>query len=378
MKDFALDKIENLRILGRNVRNPLEGGKPLAVFWGASGIEFNVKSREVWIELSSSYEVFESYAAIFVNGYQIQRLAVPAEKTFICVARNLNPEKEYRIRILKDTQPMPDDKLHSMFIHSVRLSDDGIFCAQKEYTLRMEFIGDSITSGEGLAGMPDEGDWIPQWFCAGKTYAVQTADALDADFSVMSQCGWGICWGWNGDINSRLPPHYKNVCSIMKGDFQEKLGVMEEYKAAKPCDIVVVNLGTNDEGAFKQPAWTDSDGKTYVHKLEADGKIGAEDAAIIKNGVKNFLCQIRLVNPNAKIIWCWGMIGLNAVPSVIQQAIQEYKNENKDDFVYTLELDSMEKLEKCASDKGSRGHPGPKTHREAAAKLITFIQGMIN
>lgn len=377
MKTYEINQIENKRIYGRNVSGAGETDKPLALFWAASALEINVKSREVWIQVSSNYDSHEPWLSVEINGYQVSRLMVPkGEKYWFCVANNMNMEKTNLITIIKDTQPMPDDKNHSLFIHQIGISDEGSFEKLLPKKMNIEFIGDSITSGEGLAGMPEEMDWITQWFCASKTYAMKTAKALDAGWSVMSQCGWGLCWGWDGNINSSLPPHYNKVCSIMQGEYQKELGTQEDYKPDVKNDFVVLNLGTNDNGAFFQPPWKDGNGVEHLLQVTADKKAGEKESNIIINAVKDFLGDIRKQNPDAKIIWTWGMIKLQLVPELIETGVEEYKKSTGDNQVYLLEFESMEDLEKNPEDKGSRGHPGPKTHETAAGKLIKFIKDL--
>lgn len=373
MKTYKLNEIAEKRILGRNVKNA-EKSELLALFWGASALEVCVKSSEVWVNFSSNYDNSEVWIRIEVNGSFVSRFIAPKEKTWICVARNLNPQKENLISIIKDTQAMSSDEHHSLFINEIGLSDDGTFAKITPRKMKIEFIGDSITSGEGLAGRIDEMDWIPQWFCAGLTYAVQTAKSLNADWSVMSQCGWGICWGWDGNIHTAIPPHYENVCSVMWGEYQEKLGVSQKYDFGSGSNFVVINLGTNDNGAFFQPAWKDEKGKEHVLHTNQNGEATDEDGKLVYEGVKEFLKNIRKHNPNAKIIWTWGMIRLSAIPKFIQNAVDDFKTENNDKNVFTLEFDAMEDVEKLPEDKGSRGHPGPKTHKLAAQKLTDFIK----
>jgi len=373
MKTYKIDQIPYKKILGRNVKAAGQN-EVLNLFWGASALEIKVKSSEVWVELSSDYDNLEIWIAIEVNGFQISRFMVEKEKKLYCIARNLNPEKENLISIIKDTQPMPDDVKHSLFIHSVGLSDSGEFCKIPDRKLKIEFIGDSITSGEGLAGVWDENEWITQWFRASKTYAMQVCKSLNADWNIMSQCGWGILWAWNGDRNSALPPHYENVCSIMKGDYENQLGVNEKYDFGSGSDYVVLNLGTNDNNAFTMPAWKDGAGKEYELHVDKNGRAIEADGRIISEAVKAFLKVIRKNNPEAKIIWTWGMMTLKAIPDFIQLGVDEYKAETKDSNVYTLELDSMDLVEKCNEDKGSRGHPGMVTHIAAAKKITQFIQ----
>ncbi|BDC93888.1 SGNH/GDSL hydrolase family protein [Treponema bryantii] len=362
MKNYLMNEIKNMRVQGRNVPGGVCADGSVQLFWAGSALELCVKAREVWAEISSDYDFHEIWLAVEVNGYQIARFAAPKEPSLICLAHNLDPEKENTISILKDTQPMPGDNKHSLKISSVSLDDNGVFVAPKPHSCKIEFIGDSITSGEGLAGKPDEMDWITQWFCGSKTYAVQTAKMLDADWMSISESGWGICWGWDGDVNSRIPLYYKQVCGVLGGDAQKASGTCNVLDFEGGSDYVVLNLGSNDNLGFK----VHDDGK---------GIEGVAGIALVSE-VKRFLGEIRQNNPRAKIIWTWGMLSLDIVPALISKGVEEYKSESGDKAVYTLELESIDALEKCDEDKGSRGHPGPITHKKAAQRIVDFIRGL--
>ena len=70
------------------------------------------------------------------------------------------------------------------------------------------------------------------------------------------------------------------------------------------------------------------------------------------------------------------MIKLDKIPAILQNAMEDYKKENSDQNVFALELDAMEDVENDLFDKGSRWHPGPKTHFLAAKKIADFVEGM--
>ncbi len=364
MKNYPINQVKNIRLLGRNVAGGFCKDGAVRLFWAASALEVNVKAREVWAEISCNYDFHEIWLAVEVNGAQITRFIAPKRPTWICLARNLNSEKENLISIIKDTQPMAGDQLHELKITALRLDDGGDFCPLKPRSCKIEFIGDSITSGEGLAGSPDEMDWITQWFCASKTYAARLAKKLNADWSTISQCGWGLCWGWNGDITSSIPLYYEQVCGVLNGDQQQAMGSCDIYETWGGTDYVILNLGTNDNSGFK----SQDDGKG------ADGVAGN---AIVSE-VKRFLCEIRRHNPKAKIIWTWGMIPVDIVPALIQKGIKEYMKEKSDMNVFPLELEGMDTIEKAEEDKGSRGHPGPLTHKKAAERIYEFIKSLQN
>ena len=359
MKKYSMKEIKNMRLQGRNVNGGLCEDGAVRLFWAGSALEISVKATEVWALISSNYDYHEIWLAVEVNGYQTARFPAPKKPTLICIAHNINPEKETFISIMKDTQPMPGDTKHELKIESISLNDDGKFCELTPHRCRIEFIGDSITSGEGLAGKPDEMDWISQWFCGSKTYAVQTARLLNADWISISESGWGLSWGWDGDVTSSIPFYYDQVCGVLRGSSQMNNGSCNEFDFETGSNYVVLNLGTNDDSGFQY----------YDDGKGADGIA----AKMIISDTKRFLTEIRRYNPKAKIIWTWGMLPLKTVPALIQKGIEEYKKQSKDMEVYTLELDSMGAVEKKEADKGSRGHPGPLTHKKAALKLVDFI-----
>ncbi len=362
MKNYPVKEVKDIRLLGRNVAGGICKDGAVRLFWAGATLEVSVKARELWAEISCNYDVHEIWLAIEVNGAQISRFIAPKRPTWVCLARNLNPEKENLISIIKDTQPMPGDNLHELKITGLRLDDAGVFCTPTPRTCKIEFIGDSITSGEGLNGSPDEMDWITQWFCASKTYAAQLAKKMNADWSTISQCGWGLCWGWDGDVTSNIPMYYQQVCGVLSGEQQQAMGSCDVVPYHSGADYVILNLGTNDNSGFK----SQDDGK---------GTAGVAGKAIVAE-VKRFLGEIRRYNPKAKIIWTWGMIPIDIVPALIQSGIKEYIKDSGDMNVYPLELEGMDKLEKSEEDKGSRGHPGPLTHKKAAERIYDFIKSL--
>ena len=364
MKNYPINQVKTIRLQGRNVDGGICKDGAVRLFWAGASLEVAVKAREVWAEISCNYDYHEIWLAVEVNGSQISRFIAPKRPTWVCLARNLNTEKENLVSIIKDTQPMPGDTLHELKITGLRLNDDGEFCPLKPHRCKIEFIGDSLTSGEGLAGSPDEMDWITQWFCASKTYAAQLAKKMDADWSTVSQCGWGLCWGWDGDVTANIPMYYSQVCGVLNGDQQQAMGTCDVIPYDKGVDYVILNLGTNDNSGFK----SQDDGK---------GAEGVAGKAIVAE-VKRFLGEIRRYHQNAKIIWTWGMLPIDIVPALIQKGIKEYIKDTADMQVYPLELEPMTKFELSDEDKGSRGHPGYISHRKAAERIYDFIKSLQN
>ena len=83
--------------------------------------------------------------------------------------------------------------------------------------------------------------------------------------------------------------------------------------------------------------------------------------------------KIRSLNPDSKILWVWNMIKNDDQTVIMEKGIARYNSETGDKKAWGLKLHSMEE-EVTDEDKGSRGHPGPLTHKNAAASITDFIK----
>lgn len=377
----------------------------LEVFWTGSGVEFAGFFSAAWIELESDYETYESWVSVFVNGAWIARFILEKGRRWYCLARGMNTSKAQSIRMLKDTQAMGDDPAHSLVICTVRVEAAGaapakavradeVFVSVPRKERMIEFIGDSITSGEGTIGAKGEMDWISMWFTCANTWAYMAAEQLDADFRFVSQSGWGVYCAWNNDIRHALPLHYAELCGPMSlgpigfggpmssGRLESGHPCIKSRRASdagriqagapydfskEPADAVVINLGTNDSGSFRNPAWTDPEtGTVYKQRLNPDGSLNADDAAKFTHAAERFLSLVREKNPDALIVWAYGMLGFE-MERYILQAIESRKASG-DGSVSYLRLPAM-----LPGEEGSRNHPGYPAHHQAADSVAECL-----
>lgn len=343
---------------------------PLTLFWSASGLEMNVKASELWVEFETDYSVHAQWVSVLLNGAHIGRFLLPKGRSWAPIVCGLNPEKINHIEILRDVQAMPTDPDCSLKIHALRL--DGEFVPVKKKDMKLEIIGDSITSAEGAIGAIAETDWIAPLFCAARGYAFAAAKALNADLHVLSQSGWGAYTSWDNDPHCALPLYYDQVCGVVKGKKNAALGAFEENDfAAWSADVVVVNLGVNDNSAFNQPAWVDPEtGIAYKQRCNEDGSHNAEDEAKLKKAMHDFLVKIRAKNPEAYILWVHGMLG-NPLKRFIGDMVKEYCEETGDQRAEFFELPN-----EPLSGMGARNHPGKPMHDTAAQALISKIRSL--
>lgn len=367
LKSYTLDEVKHLKIHGRwtGCLNPL------VLFWTGSGIELNINGSQLWVEIEADYDTYEPWISILINKIPVSRQMVTKGRHTICIFRNMDPKKVKNIRILRDSQAMSGDLSCSLKIHSIKT--DGSFMPAADKPYKIEFVGDSISSGEGAVGARSEEDWIPVWFSAIHNYCTITAEALDADYRIISQSGWGVLSSWDNNPHCNLPEHYEQICGVLNGEKNEALGAFmdNDFNAWQP-DIIVVNLGTNDENAFQSPEWKDPDtGKIYKQRIDEDGCFNKEDLKAFEAAVENFLYKLRGYNRNAYIIWAYGMLGSTMEPYICN-AIAAYTGKTGDRKVSFLKLPDT-----TSETVGARWHPGRLSHEKAARVLIEYIKSLL-
>ncbi|MBO4439665.1 MAG: hypothetical protein J5798_09975 [Spirochaetaceae bacterium] len=373
LKEYKISEIPYIRLMGRNIKGILQSGKPVPLFWSASCLEVKAKSSEVWALVETDYSVYEVWLTVWINGRIVSRFMAEKGKNWICLCRGFSAETVNTVRLMRDTQAMSEDPDQICLVHSLAIDDGGAFQSVEKKKLKIEFVGDSLTSGEGLYGNISEQQWISTWISGSKTYAVRTADALNADFSVVSQCGWGIVSGWNNNIQTIIPPYYEQICGLCKGEKQKKLGSTEPFDfSAVKNDFVFIYLGANDYGAFFNPAWVQN-GKEYKLRQNPDGSFVEEDAMKVAYAVKDFLKVVRKNNPDSRLCWLWGTLDMPELSPYLEKGVAMYIEETGDKKTDILQLPSKS-LEKEDEDKGSRDHPGPLSHKNASEKLIEYCR----
>ena len=363
----SLAELPEVRALGRHTERD-----PLTLFWTASGIELEFTGSELWVDLFADYETMEPWVSVELNGAWVARFAVNPGSSRVCLFRGMTPGRPKHLRLLKDVQAMHDDPAHLLQIAGLEHAG-GTFLPLPEPKFRLEFVGDSITSGEGAIGARPEEDWAGAFFSAENHYARMTADALEAEYRCLSQSGWGIVASWENDPHQVMMPYYTQVCGVAVGERNAAFGAQQpnDFAAWQP-DAVIFNLGTNDCGAFDSLPWTDPDtGAQYQLRRLSNGDFHPADAQKVADGVQQFLELAREKNPQAALVWCIGMLG-NRIEPVLRQGMEQYKAASGDKNAYLLELP-----EATPATLGARLHPGAECHRQAAAVLTNFLKTVL-
>lgn len=303
---------------------------PRTLYWAGSSLEFTFTGSELHLSFEAGFTQLEPWISVELNGAPMLRMPLERGTGSVRLFRGMTPGVPKRIRVFKETQPITDDPLHRLEVVEVT-GTGGEFIPPPPKTLCLEFIGDSLTSGEGIVGAQEETDWISPFFSASQSWARRTADLLRADFQAVSQSGWGVCSGWDGDVSHAIPPWY------------EKTRILRNREP----DAIVINLGTNDANAIQSGL----------------GPVGTDGFEV---GAFQFLNQLRAEHPAAKLVWAYGMLGDPLRPQ-LERAVGRFGD------AWYLPLPAV-----TEQTMGSRQHPGPLCHRAAAETTAEFLKTIFN
>ena len=145
------------------------------------------------------------------------------------------------------------------------------------------------------------------------TYCPQIAAALDADYQVVAVSGRGVVRNNGGDGTGVFPDIYREL------DYYNHSGT--PYNFEKQPDVIVINLGTNDES-------------------DANQALPAEE---FRQGLYAFLKEVRQYNPQAQILYTYGLVRVGLAED-ISQVISLLRDEG-DEKIHYLRLEQCQKWE---------------------------------
>lgn len=218
--------------------------------------------------------------------------------------------------------------------------------------LTIEFIGDSITCGYGVEARNQLEQFSTKTENFMKSYAYLTANTLNADYYTCCYSGHGIVSGYTGDGQKNLyclvPPYYEIVSS------QDEYNTIKWNFVKNPVDLILINLGTNDDSYLK-----------FDYENRSSEFI---------SGYVDFLKVVREKNPNAKIICTMGLMGGYQTYEYIQQAINIYMSKTNDDNIFCFRLDDQDSI----NGYGANWHPSIKTQELCSKVVIEKIRKILN
>ena len=330
---------EHVRLLGRF--DPQQPVFPM--FWTGSGVEMRIRCTELELELECDYDIQCPWVGVMVDGAPVARFPLARGRRFYTLLAGMDETAAHTVTVVRDTQPVQEDERLHVLAH--RLRTDGELLPLPERALTIEFIGNSLTSGEGLIGPQSAMEWRTIWLSGMESWAMHVCREMNAQGRWLSQSGWGVYWSWDANRENRIPRIYDAVCAVERG------GDVPYDFAANPVDAVVINVGTNDATALSH----------------LEGAQREETAAAIHAAAVDFLRQVRRRNPEAVILWAYGMCGGDIAP-LLRDAVREVRREGDRRVGYV-------QLPFCPEKGlGSRAHPGRDNHRSAALTIVRRLR----
>ena len=332
-----------LRLLGR--LDPAQS--PLCLDWIASGLEFRLRGSDVWAELEAPEKSPIFYMIVLSDGCPVCRFPVEPGIRFYPLILGMEADKERTVTLLKETQCMPDSPAATVRLHSLRFEGELLPLPQRD--LKIEFIGDSLTSGEGALAPRGNEEWITPWFSARGNYSWYACEMLNAECRVLSQSGYGVIWNYLHEEARNMSDGYPLIAGVLSGPEAEARGCRKPYDFSSwPADIVCIRLLTNDIA-----------GIGGEENLERDREK-------VLQGCMKLIRKVRKFNPGAKIVWI--RPGREFHPELASEAISLLTAEGmRSLFTYTL----PEYEEK---DYGARAHPSAEWNRMAGELLAEFLK----
>ncbi|MBE6762945.1 MAG: hypothetical protein E7553_01115 [Ruminococcaceae bacterium] len=311
-------------------------GTALEMDTTSSGFEFYFNGSgnvTLTAQVRCSYST-DLYLTVIVDGVR-SRLQVDAGKKSTVVTKTLTlasglASGVHHIEVYKQSEAI----VSQMKVTDITFSGTPLATPPFD-KITMEVIGDSISSGASMWSASSDqsipADY-PYFLDGTKTYAYLTGEALGANVRVTQASGYGCVSGFNTDgLNLQQLFPYTNY-------WRDR----DLYEFDPCAQLVVINLGTNDYQARSKTGLT------------------AEE---FQAGAQNLMTMARQKNPDAKIVWCTGMMGV-AFPGTLQKAVDALGG--AENGFYYVELP-------YGAD-GGYAHPNVAQHKTAADVLTAFIK----
>ncbi|HEY9167588.1 MAG TPA: SGNH/GDSL hydrolase family protein [Candidatus Kryptonia bacterium] len=227
----------NIQYIGRfNFSNP----KRVLFDWAGVYICARFSGTSCSVRIHDSTDEY----AVTIDDHAPRILSMDSSDVYR-VASGLTDSVPHTIILQKRTEPLVGRGAFMGFI-----LDRGarLLAPEKRPGRRIEYIGNSITSGFGVMGDSSNCNFTPQTEDAAMSFAAIASRALGADYHMISYSGRGVVRNY-GDKNKisvdPMPALYDRTCnfdSTVKWDFTKWIP-----------QSVVINLGTNDFSTEPHP-----------------------------------------------------------------------------------------------------------------------------
>ena len=306
------------------------------LFLNASGgsVQGDFQGTMLSLRVYSEYEEKgrNAYVRLTVDG-RTRRVRLPQGEKVLTVQAGAGV---HRFEIVKLTESTNNS------FALTEAETDGKFESERENSdLRIEFIGDSITTGFGVLCRETYGEYKTKEQDFTKAFPYLASKALHADYRVVAAGGWPIYKSKYAPY--AIPDYYDNTDLLRNREAYDHT----EYTP----DVVVVTLGTNDF--------------SYLANLEESERI-SEREEVCRHFIA-FLYRLLNYYPVARIILLYGFFEYPDLGVLTEEVAKEIASPR----IATLETRSAASFHDICA-----GHPGKRTHSYTAKLLVKTINRM--
>jgi hypothetical protein len=328
----------NIQYAGRfDFSNP----KKVAFDW--AGVSF--KARFEGTSCSVRLADYKNEYAVIIDDHAPRLLTTDTITTLYTVASELSDSLPHTVMIQKRTEPLVGK---GEFMGFVLDKGRKLLPPDKRPDRRIEFIGNSITSGFGVEGESPDCHFTPQTENACMSYAGLTARSLNAEYFLISYSGRGVVRNY-GDSNKTspnpMPALYDRTCffdSTLKWNFGRWIP-----------QAVVINLGTNDFSTQPYP-----------------------DSVVFQSAYTRLIDRVRSLYPGVTIFCLSGpMIGEPCTGYVKKVVEEEKKMMGRYQDVFFIEINRSVMTD---ADWGCDRHPNVLGMEKMAEIIIPAIRLRMN
>lgn len=330
----------------------------------ATGIEFSgTMVGDVTVDVKcTAKDDNEAYLTVLVDGVRVEedtyvngkrskgafyvKVGTGKDPVTTLTVASFDEPGEHTITILKQTE----SNYSLLDFRKVTINGSFSETAPANRDLYIEFVGDSLTCAMGSAGNTSikggasaQGINGADWEDGTLGYAYLTAQALNADWSIISESGIGLSWSWFG---TKMPDFY------LKTSFRRFSTT--EYDFKRVPDFIVINLGTNDH---------------YLRE-EAAHKSHYTESEIVRKDTEAFIRSIReKYNAEVPIVWVSGVWDINSGVTMqeVYKALENLGGEEAK--IYSLVLENNPE-----NRQGAEAHPSKAGHEDTKTKLVAFLK----
>lgn len=312
------------------------------LWWSGSGFRTRLECRRLEVEVDCPDNEQACWLAVIVDDAPVARFPMRPGAHRYAILEGMEWGIAHEVSVIRDTQPHDSDGGVPVL---TAVWTDGVPQRPAEKPRLIEFIGDSLTVGEGMMGSKDAMEWRMTWISTTHAFPGLVCASLNAERRLVALGGWGVWRAWDGDPANNMARIYRQLCGVVPGG-----NACYNFEAQRPADAVVINLGTNDQSA--------------VERLLPEDQPAAREAITL--AAEALMALVRETAPEALIVWAYGLCGTALTEPIIRAV--EARRLAGDERVRFLPLTD------CAGDFGSRQHPGRASHARAAREITALLE----